>query len=657
VLAGKLREPPATAGVPTWVRDIVERGLSRARDDRYPSMKAMLAVLEHDPAAARRRRLAVAGIATAFVALAAGLVFAITRSGGEAKDPCAGVDKELDGIWDDEVKAATKQALLASGRAHAQETYERVVKLIDAYTDEWTTLRSQTCEAAQRTGDQADQLAALRSVCLAQRRDELEAVTGFLSEESDKQIADKAILFAVELTPVDSCTGKSAVPVVIPPPDAPGLRARVTALRKQLARARVRGIAGRLDAGLDIARRTLAEARALAYEPLEAETLFEIGQLQALAWEPEAARSAFVEAAAVAERARHDTVAARARVALLAPAFSGSADSAALRANAEAALARVGGNEHIRAQFLRAVGARQMVAGKHDEAVGYVKHALEIFERVLPPEHIDTTSTLNLLGNALIIDGRLNEATAYFERALAMEETAYGAENPNIAKILDSMGWLHTYRGEYEIARRYLERSRALFEESFGSDSTIFKGGFYSLAEAYYWDGKPVEARRALERGFTEDSSPLWSFRFASPPAALCWVLGAEGRPEEALAKCREALALAEQAQPAYARGKSAILTCLGRALVDLGRPGEAIEPLTRALELYGQEMMLPEVRPEARFTLARALWDSKRDRPRAVEVAKQALAEYQDLTAKGFGCMVRDLAAVEDWLRERGVK
>ncbi len=380
VLAGNLRKPPTGSNVPTWVRDIVERGLSRARDDRYPSMKALLADLEHDPAAARRRRLAVAGIAAAFVALAAGLVFALTRSGAEAEDPCAGVDEELDGIWDDEVKAATKQALLASGREHAQETCERVVKLLDEYASSWIDLRIESCKAARGHGAQADQQAQLRAVCLAQRRDELEAATSVLTETPDGQIADKAILFALELTPLETCTASQAIPVMLPLPGDATLRNQVTELRKQLARARIYRIAGKPGVGLSVARPALSQARALGYAPLEAESLLEIGLLEMDAWED--GTPSLEEAVEVAQRARHDAVAAKALVQLIYyvegnPNFPSAKERIP---EAEAAIERAGGDERLRARLLQARSWDAAWAGRYDECNDYEARALADYE-------------------------------------------------------------------------------------------------------------------------------------------------------------------------------------------------------------------------------------------------------------------------------------
>mgnify|MGYP002777794624 CR=1 FL=1 len=62
---------PTGADVPRWLTEVVARGLSRAREDRWPSMRALLAELERDRSGPWRRRAAAAAAITAAAALAA----------------------------------------------------------------------------------------------------------------------------------------------------------------------------------------------------------------------------------------------------------------------------------------------------------------------------------------------------------------------------------------------------------------------------------------------------------------------------------------------------------------------------------------------------------------------------------------------------------
>jgi formylglycine-generating enzyme required for sulfatase activity len=72
VTTGHLREAPRDTTVPTWLRRVVVRGLGPRPDTRWPSMGALIAALEDDPAVKARRRLIVGGTIAVVVATVLG---------------------------------------------------------------------------------------------------------------------------------------------------------------------------------------------------------------------------------------------------------------------------------------------------------------------------------------------------------------------------------------------------------------------------------------------------------------------------------------------------------------------------------------------------------------------------------------------------------
>jgi formylglycine-generating enzyme required for sulfatase activity len=60
ITEGELRPPPNTGNIPAWVRRPILRGLRPDPKQRHPSMDALIAAIDHDPASRRRRRLGVA---------------------------------------------------------------------------------------------------------------------------------------------------------------------------------------------------------------------------------------------------------------------------------------------------------------------------------------------------------------------------------------------------------------------------------------------------------------------------------------------------------------------------------------------------------------------------------------------------------------------
>jgi formylglycine-generating enzyme required for sulfatase activity len=94
VTTGIFRPLPKDREVPAWIRRAVLRGLRIQREERYPSMGALLTALEADPAAKRRRHLVVAGVVGAALASAVVARQVIARRHAEVEARIAGALEE-----------------------------------------------------------------------------------------------------------------------------------------------------------------------------------------------------------------------------------------------------------------------------------------------------------------------------------------------------------------------------------------------------------------------------------------------------------------------------------------------------------------------------------------------------------------------------------
>jgi serine/threonine-protein kinase len=129
--------------------------------------------------------------------------------------------------------------------------------------------------------------------------------------------------------------------------------------------------------------------------------------------------------------------------------------------------------------------------------------------------------------------------------------------------------------------------------------------------------------------------------KLSTPLTLLGRALTGLGRYEEAQRQLDRALAL--QQQPQEHAGLVEPLTGLGMLQLARGRPAAAVPLLERALRLAPEEAAT-----ETRFVLAQALWESKQDRPRALELASRAREEWR---RRGHA---PQLAEVSQWLASR---
>ena len=192
-------------------------------------MEALLAALQHDPAARWTRRLQVGGRRGA----AAGggghhPRGALAPRSGPARAPA----EPLATVWGPAQQAAIESAFLATGKPFAAAAWKRVRRTLDAYTAEWVTTRTTACEATRVRGEQSEEVLARRMRCLDGRLAEVAALTQLFAR-ADAGTVELAARAAEALPPLAGLLG----------PGGAG-RARARARGRRRARAR-RGAAPR----------------------------------------------------------------------------------------------------------------------------------------------------------------------------------------------------------------------------------------------------------------------------------------------------------------------------------------------------------------------------------------------------------------------------
>jgi len=263
---------------------------------------------------------------------------------------------------------------------------------------------------------------------------------------------------------------------------------------------------------------------------------------------------------------------------------------------------------HVAAAY-HALGSLHRQHRQFDKAVTFASRSLALRERLEGAEHPLTASSLALLGASLVAVGDAPGAEAALTRALAIQEKIQGAEHPDLVYALRHLAEVHAGRGDWARARPLYLRALEIRKRAFGPEH--FKVG---------------EAHRYLGAG-----------------------LLAAGRPRDALGHLERAIELYEQHEKSGI-GLVLSLRQLGFCLLSLGRPGQALPVLERARSLRGALRTDGYRDALIDFALARALWASGKDKPRAWRLAVAAratLAEHAD------GPLGAHLVDADRWLAE----
>jgi len=652
VTTGRIQEPPAGVRVPKRLRRIVLRGLSVARAERYPSMDALLLDLAKEPGAVRRRFAYVAVVA----ALAGVALFGLLRSTKGSAKMCAGGERNLAGAWEDQVRDRVRAAFLATGRPYAADTFRRVDEALGAYGDAWGSAYREACEATHVQGRQSEALLDLRMRCLDQRLEELRALTDLFAGSTDAEMLNRAVQATSGLRAVKDCADVEALTAQVPPPSDPEVRKRVAALRKRLARARALEQAGRYEDGLALATKIAAEARETNYPVIIAEALLRLSRLQQQAGDVKSAEATLKEAVPIASKAKYDKAVALLLVELVdVIGFDEArfAEGIALSVAADGALLRSGDDPDLRASLCGYLGKMYGMHGDFAEARAQFEQAIVIKRDLFGEQSSDLAISYNNFGNVLWDQGKPAEAGELYQRALDIFEATLGEDHPLVARSLSNLGNVGVADGRYEAARAYYDRAVRIKERTLGADHPSVATSLTNMGEAFKRMGRFDDALEYLQRALPI-LTRAYGYEHPYVGVALVNIAGVyymTNRDREALDYYQRALgAFAKPLGPEHPHVAFA-LTGIGDSYLALGQPDEAVEPLERALRIREKANVGGADMAETRFALAEALWDARRDRKRAVELAKLARDGYASEGTKSS----KDRGIVERWLGRNG--
>jgi serine/threonine protein kinase/tetratricopeptide (TPR) repeat protein len=216
---------------------------------------------------------------------------------------------------------------------------------------------------------------------------------------------------------------------------------------------------------------------------------------------------------------------------------------------------------------------------------------------------------LNDLGAVYLVEGKKEAAVQAMQDSLALKQKALGADHPDVGASEGNLAITLAQLGRTNDAVQYIERSIASMERGLGAAHPDLATELSNKGEIMNSLGRHRDARRAFER-----AQAIWERE-----------LGSDNR------------SLADA------------LTGVGISYLGEDDSNSAINPLQRALKIREAKETNPSKRAETTFALARALWNSNRDRIRARTLAESANDDYVKASE-------RDRAAeVGAWLRARG--
>jgi tetratricopeptide (TPR) repeat protein len=216
---------------------------------------------------------------------------------------------------------------------------------------------------------------------------------------------------------------------------------------------------------------------------------------------------------------------------------------------------------------------------------------------------------LNDLGAVYFAEGQKDAAVVAMQQAVDLKRKALGPEHPDVGVSEGNVGIVLAELGRYQEALAHIRRSLESQERGLGAAHPDLADQITNQGEVLNALGRSLEARQSFERART-----IWEREVGPESRSL-----------------------------AYA------LTGIGVSYLVEGSPAKALVPLERAHKIRQSLEPNPGKRAETSFALARALWESNRDRGRARALAEEARTGFEKAVAQS------KVAEVKTWLANHG--
>jgi eukaryotic-like serine/threonine-protein kinase len=592
IVGGEIDESSARTEVPSWLRRVLRRGLAVAPDARWPSMDALLAALARDPT--RTRRTLAASVAT-LALVGAALLGAHLHAESELDQrvrACAAEGQAIAASWSPEIEAELARSFTSTEIGFAPAAWAATREQLDAYATTWAQLRERSCLATIPGHGSSDRDAQVRQAqartdaCLELARSSFAALVELLAKLEPESIS-RAPTMAAHLEPLSSCTDARALAQRIEPPADPQLRAQVAALRARIGEVRLLQYAGRAPDARDAARAIHAEAQALAWPPIEAEALYELGRSHGYANEFEQAIDAGERAFVIATESGHDLLALRAAVDLIEE-LSPEHERRRLWGQIALALSKrleLDGSPD-EAGLFNALGNLAYTTDRFEQAEHWYRQALTLRTQLYGPDHPEVANSWTSLGNALVRRDDSEGGLAAHHEALRIWTRAVGPEHPEVATVWIAIASAQLRAGSYEQAIESFERARPIAQMA--SDPQQLALLDHNLGNVYFSLGRYEDAMASFRAAKDRWEAALGPDHYLVG-VALISVADAElaqGHPEQAERDLVRAIPLIAATLGDGHGDLVPPLHSLATALRELGRHDEALAALDRARPL-----------------------------------------------------------------------
>jgi eukaryotic-like serine/threonine-protein kinase len=580
---GRIVDAPPHSQVPTWLREVLLRGLQPSADARFESMNELIAELvrDHEPPP-RRWPLVLALSGVAAVALVIGNLV-------PSQSPCPTVDATASEQWSDDLSRELREAFERSPLPYASAAWAGVEPRLRDWSTEWATQRVQACEATHVRHEFSTEVLDLRQACLDRELRSFQALIEQL-RAGDSTVIEHALEATVALPEPARCGDVDALLSGLAAPAAV-VASEVEQLRATLVDLDALANIGRWRQGLPLAELAVDEARQTHYGPVVAEALLTHARLLAGTGASEQAVEQLQDALDEAERSGHDGLVPRIAIELVSLSIYARPDPIRGRVWARRALASLDHlDEHgyLRARGIWSLANLDRLDGAYAPAEAALREAIALLE-AQAPEHPDRGIMRNDLGNAIAARGEIELARETYSDALRESIESFGAAHPRVGNVYFNLARLEFAQGRLDESRKQLEHARRIYVDAHGPRHRDVGSVELVLAAIDVASGRLDQAKihaSLAEQIYAVELDPDNVDR-AEPRLLLGHIAFADKQYDDAAEHYRAGLALQQAALPPGHISMADTHTNLGLVQLSRGEPDAAVGELERAVDLF----------------------------------------------------------------------
>ena len=647
--------PGLVAGVPPWIRPILERGLAYDPADRWPSMSALLDALNNDPTRRRRRLRRLCVVGGLALASTGTVYFERAWTTAAIEDACERDGSAILSDWSDDIASDLRESFIATGATNAESAWSHASTQLEDYARAWSALRTRVCREHRLERARSDESREQAVACLDERRAGIAAAVE-LWRDADQHVVQRAATLAATLRPISSC-GDDEQLSRIPQPDKT-LLGPVRDARARVEKALILRHAGRFDEALAEANALLETSKQTHWRPLEAEARLSIAKAQDGLGEFDEARRSASQAYTVALSSGHDLVAlhaARLLGTITTTRLSQPEQGERWLQVAAALVDRLdlSGTMH-QGVLLNEHGVILRKRGDHQEALASYSKALPIYEQELGREHPAVASLYHNIAIAHSARGQYETALTMCSRALELKKAVLGEVHLSVAATLSTRGNILEHLNDFDVVIDSHRRALEITEALLGPDHYNLAVHLNNLGRVLKLLDEYDEAALAFER-----ARRILEHKLGPEHPTVAGLLHNLGDLALNLRDFDDALMFFDQSLAIYESGPEPDhsnvaypLEGLGRTYLALAEPAQAIPHLERALALRKRAQLSPKYVAILEYRLARAYWALSRPNE-ARALALEALANYR---RAGAGAEM-EVSEVAVWLGERKLR